>query len=88
MVIRVTHIGRRIDGEWKLVHRDAGFWPTDREIPTPGKRPAHLSAAKQRGQPRVPVFWPAGHQLLRSKRCSRSWAASSMSLCRHSAARY
>lgn len=88
MVIRVTHVCRRIDGEWKLVHRHAGFWPTGREIPTPGKRPAYLSAAKQRGQPRVPVFWPAGHELLRSKRCSRSWAASSMSLCRHSAARY
>ena len=30
---------------------------------------------------------PPSYELLRSKRCSRSWAASSISLCRHSAAR-
>jgi len=29
MVIRVTHIYRRIDGEWKLVHRHADFPPPD-----------------------------------------------------------
>ena len=29
MVIRVTHIYRRIDGEWKLVHRHADFQPPD-----------------------------------------------------------
>jgi ketosteroid isomerase-like protein len=28
-VIRVTHIYRRIDGEWKLVHRHADFAPPD-----------------------------------------------------------
>jgi len=25
MVIRVTHIYRRIDGDWKLMHRHADF---------------------------------------------------------------
>jgi ketosteroid isomerase-like protein len=29
MVIRVTHIYRRFDGEWKLVHRHADFPPAD-----------------------------------------------------------
>ena len=29
-VIRVTHIYRRIAGEWKLVHRHADFAPPDR----------------------------------------------------------
>jgi hypothetical protein len=29
MVIRVTHIYRRIHGEWKLVHRHADFPPPD-----------------------------------------------------------
>jgi ketosteroid isomerase-like protein len=29
MVIRVTHIYRRIDGEWKLMHRHADFPPSD-----------------------------------------------------------
>jgi ketosteroid isomerase-like protein len=28
-VLRVTHIYRRIDGEWKLVHRHADFAPPD-----------------------------------------------------------
>jgi ketosteroid isomerase-like protein len=28
-VIRVTHIYRRIDGDWKLVHRHADFPPPD-----------------------------------------------------------
>jgi ketosteroid isomerase-like protein len=27
MVIRVTHIYRRVDNEWKLVHRHADFPP-------------------------------------------------------------
>jgi hypothetical protein len=87
MVIRVIHVCRRIGGEWKLVPWHAGFPPTARDT-APGKRPAHPSATGQRGLPRMPVFWPAGHELLRSRRCSRSWAASSISLCRHSAARY
>jgi ketosteroid isomerase-like protein len=30
MTIRVTHIYRRIHGEWKLVHRHADFPPPDR----------------------------------------------------------
>ena len=29
MVIRVTHIYRRVDNEWKIVHRHADFPPTD-----------------------------------------------------------
>ena len=29
MAIRVTHIYRRIDGDWKLVHRHADFPPRD-----------------------------------------------------------
>jgi ketosteroid isomerase-like protein len=30
MTIRVTHIYRCIDGEWRLVHRHADFPPADR----------------------------------------------------------
>jgi ketosteroid isomerase-like protein len=29
MVLRVTHIYRRIDGDWKLMHRHADFPPAD-----------------------------------------------------------
>jgi ketosteroid isomerase-like protein len=29
MVIRVTHIYQRIDGDWKIVHRHADFPPPD-----------------------------------------------------------
>jgi len=29
MMVRVTHIYRRIDGDWKLVHRHADFPPSD-----------------------------------------------------------
>jgi ketosteroid isomerase-like protein len=29
MVIRVTHVYRRVDDEWRLVHRHADFPPTD-----------------------------------------------------------
>jgi ketosteroid isomerase-like protein len=29
MAIRVTHIYRRMDGDWKLVHRHADFPPSD-----------------------------------------------------------
>jgi ketosteroid isomerase-like protein len=29
MTIRVTHIYRRLDGQWRLVHRHADFPPTD-----------------------------------------------------------
>jgi ketosteroid isomerase-like protein len=35
MTLRVTHIYRRIDGDWKLVHRHAGFPP-----PAPRQTPA------------------------------------------------
>jgi CheY-like chemotaxis protein len=41
-------------------------------------------AALEMGPPRR----AAAHEVSRSSRCSRSWAASSISLCRHSAARY
>jgi len=29
MTLRVTHILRRVDGEWRLVHRHADFPPED-----------------------------------------------------------
>ena len=29
MTIRVTHVLRRVDGEWRLVHRHADYPPTD-----------------------------------------------------------
>ena len=29
MTIRVTHVLRRIDGEWMVVHRHADFPPAD-----------------------------------------------------------
>jgi ketosteroid isomerase-like protein len=34
MTIRVTHIYRRIDGEWRLVHRHADFPPADQRQPS------------------------------------------------------
>ena len=40
MAVRVTHIYRRIDGEWKLMHRHADFPPPDQRItPVPGLVP-------------------------------------------------
>ena len=40
MTHRVTHIYRRIDGEWKLMHRHADFPPADQRItPVPGLIP-------------------------------------------------
>jgi ketosteroid isomerase-like protein len=39
MTIRVTHIYRRIDGDWHLVHRHADFPPPDqRQIGTTPSR--------------------------------------------------
>ena len=38
MTIRVTHIYRRIDGEWRLVHRPADFPPVDQRTPADGER--------------------------------------------------
>ena len=32
MTIRVTHIYRRMDGEWRLVHRHADFPPADQRL--------------------------------------------------------
>jgi ketosteroid isomerase-like protein len=32
MTIRVTHIYRRIDGEWHLIHRHADFPPPDQRV--------------------------------------------------------
>jgi ketosteroid isomerase-like protein len=32
MTIRVTHIYRRIDGEWHLIHRHADFPPADQRV--------------------------------------------------------
>lgn len=34
MTIRVTHIYRRIDGEWHLIHRHADFPPPDQRLAT------------------------------------------------------
>ena len=34
MTIRVTHVYRRIDGEWQLVHRHADFPPADQRQTT------------------------------------------------------
>jgi ketosteroid isomerase-like protein len=39
MTLRVTHVYRRIDAEWRLVHRHADFPPTDRR-PRAGLSPA------------------------------------------------
>jgi ketosteroid isomerase-like protein len=39
MTIRVTHIYRRIDGAWRLVHRHADFPPADQRRGAP--QPAH-----------------------------------------------
>lgn len=33
MTIRVTHVLRRIDGDWRLVHRHADFPPPDQRRP-------------------------------------------------------
>lgn len=35
MTIRVTHIVRRLDGGWRLVHRHADFPPADQRQPAP-----------------------------------------------------
>jgi ketosteroid isomerase-like protein len=32
MVIRVTHVYRRVDGDWGLVHRHADFTPEDQRV--------------------------------------------------------
>ena len=32
MTIRVTHIYRRIDGDWRLIHRHADFPPQDQRV--------------------------------------------------------
>jgi ketosteroid isomerase-like protein len=45
MVIRATHIYRRIDGDWKLVHRHADF---PLPIPPPDERPARTPAPQDR----------------------------------------
>jgi ketosteroid isomerase-like protein len=33
MTIRVTHVYKRIDGHWRLVHRHADFPPADQRLP-------------------------------------------------------
>jgi ketosteroid isomerase-like protein len=35
MVIRVTHMYRRVDGEWKIIHRHADFPPRDQRRALP-----------------------------------------------------
>jgi ketosteroid isomerase-like protein len=32
MTIRVTHVYRRVDGAWRLVHRHADFPPADQRV--------------------------------------------------------
>jgi ketosteroid isomerase-like protein len=32
MTIRVTHVFRRVDGDWRLVHRHADFPPRDQRV--------------------------------------------------------
>jgi ketosteroid isomerase-like protein len=32
MTIRVTHIYRRIDGNWRLIHRHPDFPPADQRV--------------------------------------------------------
>jgi hypothetical protein len=63
MVIRVTHIYRRIDGDWKLVHRHADSRHPISEIPLPDKRPAPaLCQLPVVCRPALPeLAWPA-HQ--------------------------
>lgn len=42
MVIRVTHIYRRVDGDWKIIHRHADFPPPDQRhaVPADPRTPA------------------------------------------------
>jgi SnoaL-like domain len=63
MVIRITHVYRRIDGDWKLVHRHADFPPRISEMPLPDKRPAPALCQQPRHRrPALPeLAWP-GHQ--------------------------
>jgi ketosteroid isomerase-like protein len=38
MTIRVTHIYRRLEGKWRLVHRHADFPPADQRHGSGGER--------------------------------------------------
>ena len=35
MTLRVSHVYRRVEGKWRLVHRHADFPPPDQRRPAP-----------------------------------------------------
>jgi hypothetical protein len=38
MTIRVTHVYKRVDGDWRIIHRHADFPPLDQRQPQAGTR--------------------------------------------------
>ena len=64
MVLRVTHIYRRIDGEWKLMHRHADSLLRIRGRPSPDKRQARAAP---------PSAWPTQITLELWLRTAGSW---------------
>jgi SnoaL-like domain len=78
MTIRVTHIYRRIDGEWYLVHRHADFPPSDQRARDQGNAGSAralmsavlLTAAGKRTLSKVRLG-PSGSQ---PRICARSYS--------------
>lgn len=78
MTIRVTHIYRRIDGEWYLVHRYADFPPSDQRARDQGNAGSAralmsavlLTAARKRTLSKVRLG-PSGSQ---PRICARSYS--------------